>query len=286
MRLPPRTATRRWSSIVGPRIVVGACLVVSAGCGLNTSVLQKGANGRMGCLLNYSCGASPCDPIDPNKPTIVVTHGWNPLPNRIRCTFGPASACTLKERCGDSYNLLSWDWNGVRVTPWNDEPIRIGRRQGRMMAAALRQRGVDPERTQIIAHSLGTLAAAQAALCLAQEGGCVAQLTLLDPPEKLHDVVFKELNAPRHARVVENYWAPGVSGYGAPVCMPGVRNYKIPGATPVWGLVDMSMNNHVHVMRWYYETIRCPSMDCGFQNSVFVCRCGGEHSSHTRPAIR
>ena len=248
---------------------------MTAGCSLNTAVLQKGANCRQGVLLNYSCGAHPCDPIDPCKPTIVITHGWNPLPKRIRTTFGISGANALKCRCGDSYNLLSWDWNAVRVSPFNDEPIRIGKRQGRMMAAALRARGVDPRCTQIIAHSLGALAAAQAAVCLSDRGR-FAQLTLLDPPTSLHEEIFCKLGATRHACVVENYWAPGISGYGEEVCHRGVHNYVVQGPHPVRGIVDLSVSNHVHVMSWYYETMRCPSMPCGFQHSVLRCHCGQE----------
>ena len=245
----------------------------SIGCGLNTPVIQKGANGRMGVLLNYSCGAHPCDPIDPSKPTIVITHGWNPLPNRIRTTFAWAGACTLKQRCGDSYNLLSWDWNSVRVSPFNDEPLRIGRCQGRMMAAALRGRGVDPTRTQIISHSLGNVAASEAARCL-RDLGPMAQLTLLDPPETYHEQIFCKIGAIYNARCVENYWAPKISGYGAPANYPGVQNYCVSGPTPVRGIVDLSLSNHVYVMRWYYQTMRCPSMRCGFQNSVMLRYCG------------
>ncbi|MEQ8836413.1 MAG: hypothetical protein RID07_06375, partial [Lacipirellulaceae bacterium] len=108
--------------------VLVACLFAS-GCKLDTAIMQKGGNGRMGVLLNYSCGAHPCDPIDPSKPTIVITHGWNPAPRFIRCIFAQSSARQLRCRCGDSYNLLSWDWNGVSVSPFNDEPQRIGRCQ-------------------------------------------------------------------------------------------------------------------------------------------------------------
>ena len=249
-----------------------ACLLLT-GCGLNTAVIQKGGNGRKGVLLNYSCGAHPCDAIDPSKPTIVITHGWNPLPKRIHTTFACAGAQALKCRCGDSYNILSWDWNAVKVSPFNDEPIRIGKCQGRMLAAALRRRGIQPCRTQIIAHSLGTIAAAQAAVCLSDLGP-MRQLTLLDPPEQFHDEIFCCLGATRHACCVENYWAPGISGYGAEVHRPGVKNYKVKGTAPVRGIVDLSVSNHVQVMSWYYDTMRCPSIPCGFQNSCFRCCCG------------
>lgn len=261
----------RFSRSALPLLLAACC--AASGCGLNTAVLQKGGNGRLGVLLNYSCHAHPCDSIDPSKPTIVITHGWNPLPNRIRTTLGPSAAAAIKRRCGDSYNLLSWDWNGVRVRARNDEPLRIGKEQGRMMAAALRARGVDPRRTQIIGHSLGTIVASQAAACLSDLGP-TAQLTLLDPPESYHDEVFCQIGAIRHGQVVENYWAPGPSGYGAHAGYPGVQNYIIRGTTPIRGIVDLSVSNHVYVMRWYYDTIRCPSMRCGFQNSVLLPYCG------------
>jgi len=247
----------------------------ASGCGLNTAIIQTGGSCRKGVLLNYSCGAHPCDPIDQSKPTIVLTHGWNPLPKQIHMTFACSAANAIKCRCGDSYNLLSWDWNAVKVSPFRNEPRRIGKCQGRMMAAALRRRGVNPRCTQIIAHSLGTVAAAQAAFCL-RDLGPLAQLTLLDPPTSMHDEIFCTLGATRHACVVENYWAPRLSGYGEELCCRGVRNYRVDGPTPIRGIVDLSISNHVHVMQWYYDTIRCPSMNCGFQKSVFLCRCGCE----------
>ncbi len=257
-----------------PHLVLALLVVTfSAGCGLNTAVLQRGGNDRHGVLLNYSCGAHPCDPIDPTKPTIVITHGWNPLPNQIRTTFGIAGAEALRCRCGDSYNILSWDWNAVRVSPFNDEPIRIGRCQGRMLASALRARGVNPRCTQIIAHSLGTVVAAQTAACMSDMGP-FAQLTLLDPPSAMHEEIFCKLAATKHACVVENYWSPGISGYGDEANYRGVRNYTVEGDNPIIGIVDLSLSNHVGVMRWYYDTMRCPSMPCGFQNSVFVDCCG------------
>lgn len=250
-----------------------AAVALAAGCAFNTPVLQRGANERTGVLLNYSCGAHPCDPIDSCKPTIVLTHGWNPLPNRIRCTFGPSSAAAIRRRCGDSYNILSWDWNAVRVPAFGEGPIPTGKEQGRLMAAALRCRGVDPCRTHLIAHSLGTVAAAQAAACLSDRGP-FAQVTLLDPPTSMHATIFDELCLTAHARCIENYWAPGLAGYGGHVNRPGVQNYIVRGPHPVVGVVDLSRSSHVFVMEWYYWTIRCPETPCGFQNSPFIHCCG------------
>ncbi len=251
---------------------------MASGCGLNTAILQKGGSDRKGVLLNYSSGAHPGDPIDSSKPTIVITHGWNPLPKRIHASFGLAGARAIKGRCGDAYNLLSWDWNGVKVSLLHQEPARVSKCQGRMLAAALRARGVDPGSTQMIGHSLGTLVVTQAAVCLSDLGP-MAQLTLLDSPTQLHEEIFCKLVATRHAEVVENYWAPGISGYGKHADHRGVRNYKVRGSTPIRGMVDLSVSNHVYVVRWYHKTMCCPSMPYGFQRSVILGWCGGRPCS-------
>ncbi len=257
------------------------CLLVgcmSSGCGLNTAVLKTGGTGLHGTLLNYSCGARPCDPIDPAKPTIVITHGMNPLPKLIHTSLGRAGAKAIKCRCGDTYNILSWDWNAVRVSPFPRSAERIGKEQGRMMAAALQRRGVDPMRTQIIAHSLGTLVAAQATVCLSNQGP-LAQVTLLDAPKLLHRQIFEELAITRHAYSVENYWAPGISGFGASVQCRGVQNYKVEGTRPVRGIFDLSVSNHVNVMRWYHQSMVDASIPCGFQRSVLLGYCGTQCST-------
>jgi hypothetical protein len=98
--------------------------------------------------------------------------------------------------------------------------------------------------------------------------------SFLDPPANYHDEIFCQLRPTAHGRVVENYWSPGVSGYGDHAGYPGVENYIVRGTTPVVGIVDLSLSNHVYVMRWYYETIRSPQMRCGFQHSVLLPYCG------------
>lgn len=261
----------------GLLLLMPICL--ASGCGLNTAVMQKGGNGRMGVLLNYSCGAHPCDPIDPSKPTVVMTHGWNPLPNLVHASFGEEGARALRCRCGDSYNLLSWDWNAVSVSPFHGDPFIKGRCQGKMLAAALRARGVQPHSTHLIGHSLGTLVVTQAAICLSDQGR-MAQLTLLDPPTSLHEELFCRMQAQRRACIVENYWSPGISGYGGEVNCRGVRNYQLKrGNAPVRGIVDLSVSNHLQAMLWYYKTMCDPSKPCGFQKSVLLNYCGRRTSA-------
>jgi pimeloyl-ACP methyl ester carboxylesterase len=219
--------------------------------------------------LNLSAGAHACDPIAASKPTVVVTHGWNPLPKLIHTNFGESAAHSIRCRFGDQVNVLSWDWNGVRISALCDDPFEVASEQGRRLAAALRCRGVDPSQTHLIGHSLGSIVVTQAAYCLGDLGR-TRQLTLLDPPTSFHGKIFGDLGATRHACEVENYWAPGISGYGKPVNKPGVCNYQVDGEHPCLGVVDLSVSNHVNVMVWYDQSMRCPQMGDGFQRSFVV----------------
>ncbi len=244
-------------------------LCLTSGCGLNSAVLQPGGNGCQGVLINLSSGACPHTMIDPSKPTVLLTHGWNPLPNAIHATFGESSARSIRSRFGDQVNILSWDWNAVRISALRDQPFEIASAQGRQLAKALRCRGVQVENTHLVGHSLGTIVIAQAACCLS-DLGTVAQITLLDPPSSFHERIFGELNVTNHGRIIENYWAPGISGYGEPVNCAGVRNYQVGGEHPILGIVDLSVSNHVNVMAWYDQTVRCPNLKTGFQRSFVL----------------
>ena len=251
-----------------------ACAVVCfalSGCGMNSAVLQYGGSPYKGCLLNLSAGSHACDAIDPAKPTVVISHGWNPLPKLVRTTFGQSGAHSIRHRFGDSVNVLSWDWNAVRISVWRDDPAEVARHQGKLLAGALRDRGVRAENTHFIGHSLGAIVVAQASYCLSGQGPPTRQLTLLDPPRSYHSLIFDELDATCHASKVENYWAPGISGYGGPVARAGVRNYELRGEHPVLGVVDLSVSNHVYVMSWYEQTMRRPANGAGFQCSFLCC---------------
>jgi hypothetical protein len=79
---------------------------------------------------------------------------------------------------------------------------------------------------------------------------------LLDPLKSQHQLIFEQLAATKTALRVENDWAPGLSGYGAEANYPGVVNVRVPGATPLRGLVNPVRSNHLHVVRWRLDTLR------------------------------
>ena len=104
---------------------------------------------------------------------------------------------------------------------------------------------MNPRCTQIIAHSLGTVAAAQAAACLSDMGP-FAQLTLLDPPSSMHEEIFCEALPPPGTPASSR--TTGRRASAATATTPtyrGVRNYTVEGENPIIGIVDLSLSNHV-----------------------------------------
>jgi pimeloyl-ACP methyl ester carboxylesterase len=239
-------------------VALQAVIALAATCLGDPDLVACGGSDAQGCLINLSCGAGPCDPVEPDKPTIVVTHGFNPFPRRVRFCFPESFAREFRYRCGTGVNVLAWDWNAdtfVSLRPKVNSENAID--QGCRLATALISRGVEPAHTQLIGHSLGCVVVVSAARHLASTTGePIAQLTLLDPLKSQHALIFERLAATRVALRVENDWAPGLSGYGAQANYPGVINVRVPGATPLRGLVNPLLSNHLHVVRWRLNALR------------------------------
>jgi len=98
----------------------------------------------------------------------------------------------------------------------------------------------------------------------------VAQLTLLDPAVSYHGLIFDVLAAGSSARLVENYWAAGPSGYGREAPRAGVRNTRVDGPTPYFGVLSPVHSNHFHVVEWYIATVADPRSPGGFNQSLRI----------------
>lgn len=232
---------------------------------LHPAVAEIGTSPDTGCLRRYTCGASANAPFDPNKLTIVVTHGWNPLPNRIRLTTPREYARAICNRCGDQVNVFGWDWNAATfISPRGKVNSNNAMRKGRQLARELQRIGVRPENTWLIGHSLGALLMSTAASELGQCGQHpIARLTLLDAVRVQHDTIFGELNVRANARCVENYWGALPTGLGKRSRYAGVYNRFVRGVGPIRALRP-TRSNHVRILEWYYETIINPSIRDGF----------------------
>ena len=234
--------------------------VVCATVALHPSVARLGPSQHTGCLQRYGCPA----PFDPNKLTIVVTHGWNPLPHRIRLTTPHAYAQAICQRCGNQANVFSFDWNAESFVSWSgkiNSSNAMGK--GRQLARELEQWGVRPENTWLIGHSLGALLMSQTAAELGKYQP-IARLTLLDAVRIQHDTIFRDLNVRAHATCVENYWATLPSGVGKFCRYHGVYNRFVRGKSPIRGAINPARGNHAYVVEWYFKTIRDPGIPDGF----------------------
>ncbi len=148
------------SSLAGTRVdkreMVVPALIVWFLVALHPAVAELGVSHDCGCLRRYTCGPLGATPFDPNKRTIVITHGWNPLPRFVRLTTPEAYARAILCRCGNRVNVLAWDWNAATFPSWSGRlNSRNAIRQGRLLACELNRIGIRPENTWLIGHSLG-----------------------------------------------------------------------------------------------------------------------------------
>jgi hypothetical protein len=143
--------------------------------------------------------------IDPNKPTVVLTHGWAPS----ECTDGLGSVSKLATALfqqDSNANILGWDWTaqaavtlpgGLPALPglagYVEDVIaeglngaarcaRNGSVQGVSLAHELEALHVNNASLQLIGHSNGAAVVGAAAAELALTGTPVQRITTLDAP--------------------------------------------------------------------------------------------------------
>lgn len=242
-------------------------LVAVAGSGDRSPLVARGGDPARGVLIDQTPGGAV-----PGLPTVVFVHGTNPAPGLVHFEMAERLAEALGRRPGPPCNVLAWDWNAAttdsRSHKVNDRNA-IG--QGHALAAALLATALPPDRFHLIGHSAGAIVATSAARELARAlGRPVAQLTLLDPATCYHRLVFERLHAGTAALRVENYWAPGPSGYGRAVACPHVRNVRVAGATPWLGTALPLRSSHLSLVRWYIATAEDPSYPGGFNASLLL----------------
>lgn len=192
--------------------------------------------------------------VDPSLPTFVVTHGWNPMPNRYRLTTPEAYCRKIRARHGGQVNVLAFHWDS-RGQGSPDANVANAVQAGRLLGRLLLERGVDPTQTKMIGHSMGTLVITSAANAMhAQTGMCTAKLTLIDGPKRKLPILIRDLNATGCADAVTNVWAGGMSGLGAPLNCPKVVNIQAPNRRRGRCRHLLARNNHVDIVLWFYET--------------------------------
>jgi hypothetical protein len=231
--------------------------------------IERGADSYTGVLVNLTAGAGAADPFDPTRPTVVFAVGINPFPGHLRYTIAPNMAAAIGRRLGGSVNVLEWAWGADSVgSVIPRRNLAHAEDHGRRLAETLLATGVPPERIHLIGQSSGcTLMASAAQALVARTGRLVGQVTLIDPASFHHDVIFGQIGVARSAARVENYWAPGPSGYGSQADFAGVWNYRVPGPGGLLGAPTLSRSDHINTARFYLATIEDPANPAGFNTS-------------------
>lgn len=121
--------------------------------------------------------------LDPNKMTVVLTHGWNGSPS----DWAEYTAQIIQQRIGASaVNIIAWDWHTEASVPLSvatQFTLGEGYKLGTDLSVAL---GAGyTQKIHFIGHSLGTLVNAAAANYLHSHGFSPAntQMTLCDEAE-------------------------------------------------------------------------------------------------------
>ena len=112
-----------------------------------------------GALFTTNAVAS----LDPNRMTVVLTHGWNSSPNE----WATNMAAWIRSGIATTPNIVAWDWSilASNATDNPGTPAAQTQDQGAALAEALLV-NLGPDYAQpihFIGHSLGTLVNARAA---------------------------------------------------------------------------------------------------------------------------
>ncbi len=185
------------------------------------------------------------------------------MPNKFYLSTPEAYACKIRNRYGAGANVLAYHWDSrYQGRPTRNDQNAI--RAGEILADALVLRGVVPEQTHMIGHSMGSLVIAAAAHRIhCETARRTDKLTMLDGPSWKVEIFIDQLAAPSCANRVINLWAAGPTGAGMPIDRAGVENVEIPnrrarlrtrrrGAKHCREL-QPAVINHIDILHWYYE---------------------------------
>lgn len=205
--------------------------------------------------------------FDPSKPTVVITHGWQPTPFGDPRTWVDQMASALDQAAAGgagSVNILRVFWDDAKTLSLSEATAEVGN-VGQQLANALK--GVLGNATaglQFIGHSLGTHVNAHASNALTHAGYTVNQFTILDRPfasfgpfrEDIDQAIFRNLLEKDRVTWVDNY-------FGNSIILPPSTGETFQGTALAFDHLYAGAN-HTDVHQQYANTI------------VAGAACGGE----------
>lgn len=217
--------------------------------------------------------------LDPQKPTIVITHGWQPTDaptfwweTMADNIAGRQLSSDPSKTHGNAYNIVQFVWpdafQGDNVRD-REAFLRVRAtvdNNGSALAKFLRQElGSDYDKTlHFIGHSFGTIVNAVAAQFLTSGGWTVDQFTILDAPlltpyPDYPREYFREVLPAGSVLYVDNYVGGvvrGLKSFGANIC--SIFNKDCAYNTL------LSDRDHSGVHEFYTQTINDSTIQDGF----------------------
>lgn len=241
----------------------------------------------------------PENPFDPNKATIVITHGRTGATEEEKAKINPDTklfepmTTALEERFGEegisSYNIAAWKWEDEASSLVNTEKpyfvgpitlfttgnavLNVATGEGNDLAKELISKGLTKE-VHLIGHSAGGTLISQAAKKFEHDAGKpVGQLTFLDSP------LVPYTNITDTSEWADNY--PSSSG-GEPR-IRGAFDYDLRPLTSNFPFPDQ----HGYAIDFYTKTIDCGGSqeECNlYKDKGFAwSREGGNQNFGTNP---
>jgi len=228
---------------------------------------------------------SPPFPLDKNRMTVVMTHGWNSNPDEWATNM---AALMIANLGADSPNIVAWDWRETAKADLPGTPAAQTHDQGIALGQALAN-ALGPnysKQIHFVGHSLGTLVNANAADYLHTNGFAWTntQMTLFDEAEAatgitsfgaaIETLIGMNGNPllpkpayyhplPKQFRWADNY----VAAFGLlhPEAANVILTNNFPANAPtVSDWFDALTTFHGYPMPWYDETIQTDVSAMGF----------------------
>jgi hypothetical protein len=201
--------------------------------------------------------------IYPDKPTIILTHGWNP--NYSGCKTEPGSTPEwvsqmgghmLSKPWGPNHNILWWDWLETATAYSPAGPAKEACRQGNALAdALLTTLGTDYNQpVHFIGHSLGTAVNRYAVDVVHLNGWNSANthVTISDSAE-IGDLALLVRPIPNQAAWIDSY----ITAFGD--LHSEAANVILRQGMPIMPSILGLIQFHAYSWRWYDWTVQDPN---------------------------
>jgi probable HAF family extracellular repeat protein len=209
--------------------------------------------------------------LDPSKPMVVITHGWQPTGFEGDVPWWHTMGDLIRDK---GASIVEWAWSDAFTLDFYSALARV-KSQGEQLGRSLLGLGEAAlEHIQFIGHSLGTLVNAYAVEFLAKMGINVDQFTILDAPFRapapIDESIFQNTLPKDLVTWVENYYGNDfIVAFPYPIVIPLAFGDPFDEAQAYNQVIDGA--DHTEVHEWYQCTINaslCNGQPGGFDWSI------------------